>query len=126
MSTVVQPADYDAPRAEFEKQLGFTRLDFNDTDEWEKRVVAQAIKHIAANNLVFTTDQVRPLLPEVHPNRIGAGFAAASARGEIVHVGYTKSKKVSSHGRVVGMWRSTTSPRHGVIRTPGRVDPLPS
>lgn len=104
MSTVVAPTDFDAVRAEFEKQLGFTRLDYSDPTEWEKRVIAQAIKHVANQGRPFTTDDVRPLLPDVHPNRIGAGFNAARARGEIVCVGFTRSKKVSSHRRLVAVW----------------------
>lgn len=105
--------DIDARKAEFEKNLAFARLDESDRKQWETNVIMRAIEFVADNTGVdetFSSDDVRPLLPEVHPNRIGRCFALAQKRGKIEAVGWMKSGVVSSHARKVGTYRKAPTP----------------
>ncbi len=99
----------DGRRAELDKLLAFEKLDEGSGAKWEMAVIRTAIKFAADNptwdpiaeRWSFCTDDIRPLLPEVHPNRIGRAFALMADEGKIVVVGQRKSRVVSSHSRRV-------------------------
>lgn len=97
--------DFDADRAEFERQLAFAQLDATDITLFESRVIAQAIKHVAARGEEFQADDIRPLLPDVHPNRIGRMFAIAGRRGEIRMVRAERSNNTTRKGGLNRVWR---------------------
>lgn len=103
----------DGRKAELEKQLAFEKLDQGSGAKWEMAVICTAIKYAAdnptydpiADQWSFCTDDIRPLLPEVHPNRIGRAFFLMAEQGAIVVCGQRKSRVVSSHSRRVLIYR---------------------
>lgn len=103
----------DGRRAELAKRLAFAKLDEGSGAKWEMAVIRTAITFAADNPTwdavaeawLFCTDDIRPLLPEVHPNRIGRAFALMAEEGKIVVVGMRKSRVESSHSRRVLTYR---------------------
>jgi hypothetical protein len=103
----------DGRKAELAKRLAFAELDEGTGASWEMAVIRTAIAYAADNpswdplteQWSFCTDDIRPLLPEVHPNRIGRAFALMAEEGKIVVVGMRKSHVVSSHSRRVLTYR---------------------
>lgn len=74
------------------------------SDEWERSVIDQAISAAAARGKPFSQNLIRPLLPEVRPNVIGARFLAAARRGEIHRVGYVQATHAAGHCRPITLW----------------------
>jgi hypothetical protein len=72
---------------------------------WDLRVVLNAIKHFADSGEPFGSDDVRPLLPNVGSQVIGAAFNVARRRGLIEPIGYRQSATASRHASVVRIWR---------------------
>jgi hypothetical protein len=73
--------------------------------DWDRRVIDQAIRHLARTGREFSSNDVRGLLPAVRPALIGARFLAASKRGEIKRVGDVLADHKAGHARRVGLWR---------------------
>jgi hypothetical protein len=88
--------------------------------DWDVNVVVNCIRTLAATGREFTADDVRPLLPSVGPQTIGAGFRRAVARGLIEPTGYRQSTTPSRHASVVRVWRGTPQarPATGSQRSP--------
>lgn len=80
------------------------------SDEWERAVIDQAIRAVAARGRPFSANDVRPLLPAgVRPKLVGARFMAASRRKEIVKVGWTPSTDPGTHAHPVARWIATAA-----------------
>lgn len=104
--------EIDHRKSEFEKHLAYARLDESDRGMWETNVILQAIEFVADNTptgKTFCSDDVRPLLPEVHSNRVGRCFALAAKRGLIEVVGFRKTGVKTSHSRRVLTYRKAES-----------------
>lgn len=75
-----------------------------DRDGWDRKVIDQAIESFADKGVAFSSNDVRPLLPEVRPALIGARFLAAARSGRIRRVGYVPSTQKTTHGHPVAQW----------------------
>lgn len=68
-----------------------------------------AIRALASQGVPFTADDVLDQLAGLDPlgsvGAFGALFTAAARAGEIVPVGFARSRKPSAHGRWVRTWR---------------------
>jgi hypothetical protein len=65
-----------------------------------------AIRTVAARGVVFSANDVRPLIVGAHGPLVGARFNAAAKAGVIVHVGYEKSSKANTHAHPIAQWRA--------------------
>jgi hypothetical protein len=96
-------------RAERDKGLATTVS--TGPGKWDLAVVLNAIKPFAESGEPFTADDIRPLLPKVGSQVIGAGFNVARRRGLIECVGYQQSTNPSRHASVTRVWVGTKSAR---------------
>jgi hypothetical protein len=85
---------------------GQARSDEN-TDDWWRSTVDQAIRFLARTGRAFDAYAVAELgVPEPdHPNRWGPRFTAAARAGIIEPVGYAKSRRPTVAGAAVRVWR---------------------
>lgn len=67
-----------------------------------------AIRDVAARGGVFSANDVRALVPDVSGPLMGARFNAAAKAGRIVHVGYERSTKASTHAHPIAQWRAAS------------------
>lgn len=75
--------------------------------EWDAKVIDQAILATAATGTEFSSNDVRPLLPEVRKALIGQRFAALARAGFIEQTGrYVGADKKHIRHRVA-IWRAT-------------------
>lgn len=79
--------------------------------EWKLRAEA-TILELAQSGKPFTADDVteRVGLPTSYKgmnanNAVGAAISAAARRKQIMPIGYTTANRVSSHSRVLRIWR---------------------
>jgi hypothetical protein len=117
-ATKTHPRDLviDGRKAELAKRLAFEQLDKGSGAAWETSVIRTAIAYAADNPTwdpvaqawSFCSDDVRPLLPEVHSNRIGRVFGLMAQEGKIVVVGFRKSHIETSHSRRILTYRKAT------------------
>ena len=84
--------------------------------DWDKAVIDQAIRVLAATGREFNADDVRDRLPAVAHALIGSRFMAASKRGLIERVGDQQSRHRSRHASRVGLWRGR---RQAALPFPG-------
>lgn len=90
--------------ARAERDTAMAAAEGADRDGWDKHVIDQAISAFAAQGRPFSSNDLRPLLPEVRAALIGARFMAASVRGQIRRVGFVTSTKRNTHAKPVAMW----------------------
>lgn len=76
----------------------------DSADAWDRHVIDQAIREVAARGVPFSSNDVRPLLPAVRSALIGARFLAARKRGEIRRIGYVPSTDPGTHSHPVALW----------------------
>lgn len=77
------------------------------TDEWTRRVLRQAIEHLAATRVTFTSDDLEEVVRDCRPNQIGAAFRSARQAGLIAPTGQaTNSTRQTAHARVIRVWAS--------------------
>lgn len=75
------------------------------SDDWQRAVIDQAIREVAARGRAFSANDCRPLLPPgIRPALIGARFLAASKRGQIRKVGWVASTDPGTHSHPVAQW----------------------
>lgn len=76
------------------------------TDAWWRSTADRAIEHFAASGRVFSSDDVRTLVPDPRsPRAWGARFHMAATRGRIVPAGFVKSAKAGNRSAPVRLWR---------------------
>lgn len=74
-------------------------------DEWDRRVIDQVIRAFAAQGRPFSTNDMRPLLPEVRKCLISRRLIAAQKDGLIQYVGVTPSTLKSTKAARVNVYR---------------------
>lgn len=81
-----------------------------NNEGWQEFAMAY-LQVVANQEETFTIESVRAYcaafddIQPKHQNAWGALFRKASQLGIIKHVGYRKSQRPASHGRVVAVWR---------------------
>lgn len=91
------PPPHAALGAEQGRDDAFANLDAADKAD-ELEAILTAIEEVAASGREFTTNDVRPHLPEgVNPNRIGRAFYRAIELGIVEVVALDRSNKASTH-----------------------------
>jgi hypothetical protein len=99
-------AVFDAKAGRAERDKGAEKVRGRDPEFHEHAL--SIIRHLAGQpGLRFSSDDVRQRLKRQprHPNSIGAALLAARRMKLIERVGYTKSEVVSTHARVVAVYR---------------------
>lgn len=93
---------FNAAEAARLRDLGLAKVSSFPNDTWVQRARAIAIMFAAKNGEVTINDVLKMLpRPEsVHPNACGAVMKCK----ELVLTSYTKSDKVSSHARRIGVY----------------------
>lgn len=80
----------------------------DNAGDWWQQTARQAIRAMAETRSTFTIDDLREngLVPEpVNPTSAwGAAVSAVANSGEIQNVGYRRSRRKSSHSRIVSVW----------------------
>lgn len=90
-----------------ERHRAFAALDATDYAD-ETKAILRAIIATGHQREFFSANHVRPLLPDdVHRPRIGRAFALAQELGLIRFVAFEKSTDKGTHGKPVGVYRST-------------------
>lgn len=75
------------------------------SDDWQRAVIDQSIREVAAWGRPFSANDCRPLLPPgIRPALVGARFMAASRRGDIRKVGWVASTDPGTHAHPVAQW----------------------
>lgn len=74
------------------------------SDEWDRRVIDQVIRHLAAQGRPFSANTMRPLLPEVRKCLISRRLIAAQRAGLIRYVGVTPSTLKSTKAARVNVY----------------------
>ena len=87
------------------KAEGIARATANAPRADRDRIDA-AIRQVAARGGEFSANDVRPLIGSITGPLVGARFNAAARAGLIVHIGYVKSAKASTHAHEVKLWRA--------------------
>jgi hypothetical protein len=75
-------------------------------DEWDRRVIDQAIHAFALQSKPFSANDLRPLLPEVRKCLISRRLIKAQTDEVIRHVGYTASTLPSTKSHPVKVYRA--------------------
>jgi hypothetical protein len=88
----------------------FNSLDDTDRSQWERSVIQQAIRTVAARGHKFSANDVRELLPDVNRNRIGREFARAASDGVIEWAGMERSTDKGTHGHRINVWVRSKQP----------------
>lgn len=91
-------------KARAARDEGMAQAQDADRDGWDRKVIDQAILAYAKLGAPFSSNTIRPLLPEVRSALIGARFMAASVRGDIRRVGAEPSTKKNTHSKDVALW----------------------
>jgi len=111
MTTATQAAGIKAGRVLRDEGMALTHAADHARDGIDTKVIDQAIRHLASqDDLVWSANDLRELLPEVRQPLIGERIRAAarSAKGRpslIVHVGYTPSSLPNTRGHEIKTWR---------------------
>jgi hypothetical protein len=101
---VAQLREYGAGLAEAVRDVG-VQAALNFDSEW-RDAAQEALAELAASGLEFTADDLRDRVGEpMSPNALGAAIRAASAADLIRHVGYRRSRRISRHAGVIGVWK---------------------
>lgn len=74
------------------------------SDEWDRRVIDQVIRHLARQGRPFSANTMRPLLPEVRTCLISRRLIAAQNAGWIRYVGVTPSTLKSTKAARVNVY----------------------
>lgn len=86
----------------------------DNSGDWWRSLARQAITAIAETYSTFTVDDLRRdgVCPDPPngPQAWGAAIAAAANDGLITCVGYRKSKRKETHGRIVSVWTRGDTP----------------
>ena len=82
-------------------------VEHGPADEWDRRVIRQAIDTYAATGEPFSSNDLRPLLPEVRKALISRGFITAQRAGVVRKVGFTPSTLESTHGAHVAVYQGS-------------------
>lgn len=65
----------------------------------------EALAELAASGAAFTADDLRDRVGAPSSSgALGAAFRAAAAADLIRHVGYRRSRRISRHAGVIGVW----------------------
>jgi hypothetical protein len=75
------------------------------SDAWDRSVIDQAIEAVGRRNVIFSANEVRPLLPKVRAALIGARFLAMAKAGKLEFVGFTTSTDPGAHSALLRRWR---------------------
>lgn len=102
-TTMLTPAEAIAA-ARLARDLAINLTDNADTSGWDRKVIDQAIDAFARTGRPFSSNDIRPLLPEVRSSLIGARFMAASVQGRIRRIGLEPSTKKNTHAKDVSRW----------------------
>ena len=78
--------------------------DTGPDDEWDKRVIDQCIQAFAKQGRPFSTNDMRPLLPEVRKCLISRRLIVAQNDGLIRYVGVTPSTLKSTKAARVNVY----------------------
>ncbi len=91
----------------------------DNADWWWRDCADRALTHCCESGREFTADDLRELgVPEPdHPNRWGALFAGAHARGVIEPVRFSTSSRRARHGGTYRVWRGAWQGVH-TVQTP--------
>lgn len=79
------------------------------SDEWDRKVIRQAIDAFAGTGHPFSMNDVRPLLPVVRKALLAKAFVAAERDGVVRKVGTTPSTLRSTRGHHINVYRGTTT-----------------
>lgn len=90
--------------ARHDRDVAISLAETADRDGWDRKVIDQAIEQFADKDQPFSSNTLRPLLPEVRPALLGARFLAAARSGRIRRVGYEPSTQKTTHGHPVAVW----------------------
>lgn len=103
-SDVRQLRSYGAGLAETVADVGAqAALDFDPV--WADSA-REALDELAASGVAFTADDLRDCVGDPESSgAIGAALRAAAAADLIRHVGYQRSRRISRHAGVIGVWR---------------------
>lgn len=92
-----------------EREEGMRRADESDRSGWNKHLIDKAIDVFAASGQMFSSNDVRVVLPDDLPGPLfGSRFShALNNRKVIQFVGMTKSTKKNTHGKPVNLYVGT-------------------
>lgn len=82
-------------------------VEHGPADQWDRRVIRQAIDAFAATGLPFSMNDLRPLMPAVRKSLLAKAFVAAEHAGDIRKVGTTPSTLRSTRGHHINVYRGT-------------------
>lgn len=103
-SDVRQLRDYGDSMADAVRDAG-AQAAFSFDRDWSDAAV-EALEELAADGREFTADDVRDRVGEPEsPGALGAVFRGAAAAEQIKLVGYRRSRRLSRHAGVIGVWR---------------------
>ena len=74
------------------------------SDEWDRRVIDQVIRHLCRQGRPFSANTMRPLLPEVRKCLISRRLIAAQHAGWVRYVGVTPSTLKSTKAARVNVY----------------------
>lgn len=74
------------------------------SDEWDRRVIDQVIRHLCCQGKPFSANTMRPLLPEVRKCLISRRLIAAQNAGWVRYVGVTPSTLKSTKAARVNVY----------------------
>lgn len=78
--------------------------EWGPSDEWDRRVIDQAIRAFVKQGRPFSANDLRPLLPEVRKCLISRRFIAAQHEGLVRYVGVTPSTLASTKAARVNVY----------------------
>lgn len=89
-----------------ERDEGMRQAEEADRTGWNKSLIDKAIDVFAASGQIFSSNDVRVVLPDDLPGSLfGSRFSyALHNRGVIKFVGMTKSTKPNTHGKAVNLY----------------------
>lgn len=91
------------------RDAGMAQTTAADVFGTDRKVIDQAIDHLADQGREFSANDLRELLPHVRQPLIGARVRAAAKARRIRHTGrYTPSTLPSTHGHDIKVWAANT------------------
>jgi len=101
------PAD-DLAEGRRRRDEGMALTEEADVFGRDKAVIDQAIAHLCEQQVRFSANDLRELLPHVRQPLIGARVRANARAGLMRHVDYTPSTLPSTHGHDIKVWLGVT------------------
>ncbi len=102
--TAVEKREALITAARAERDAGIAAAEDADLTGWDRKLIDQAIEVFATDGLPFSSNTLRPLLPDVRPALMGARFLWAANQGRIRRIGFEPSTKRNTHTKPVALW----------------------